>query len=175
MLAERRVLQSLYGAGRGFDDWPGWPLRHVHVGVSVEDRKHGLPRIDHLRATRAAVRWLSIEPLLEDLGTLDLRGIDWVVVGGESGNGARPFALDWARSIVRQCRAANVPVFVKQLGRVPVQLGEPTGSFRTDGETGKRQYEVAVTRLALRNRKGGDPSEWPADLRVREFPEVARG
>lgn len=62
--------------------------RHIWWGVSVENRRHGLPRIDHLREAPAAVRFLSIEPLIEDLGTIDLTGISWVIVGGESGHGA---------------------------------------------------------------------------------------
>jgi protein gp37 len=90
--------------------------KHVHLGVSVEDRKYGLPRIEHLRQTPATVRFLSIEPLLEDLGTLDLTGIHWVIVGGESGHGARPMHPDWARSIRDQCVAAGVPFFFKQWG-----------------------------------------------------------
>lgn len=67
--------------------------------MSVEDRKYGLPRIDLLRESPAAVRFLSIEPLLEDLGEIDLTGIDWVIVGGESGPGARPMRVEWVRSI----------------------------------------------------------------------------
>ncbi len=94
-----------------------WPLPNVWLGVSVEDRKHGLPRIEHLRRTPAAVHWLSIEPLLEDLGDeLDLAGIDWVVVGGESGNGARPMHPDWVRRIRDKCVASNTPFFFKQWG-----------------------------------------------------------
>lgn len=92
--------------------------RHIWWGVSVEDRKHGLPRIDHLRATPARVRFLSIEPLLEDLGTLDLSGIHWVIVGGESGPGARPMQKAWVESIRKQCAAAQVPFFFKQWGGV---------------------------------------------------------
>ncbi|NOJ96674.1 phage Gp37/Gp68 family protein [Corallococcus coralloides] len=97
--------------------WP-WPLPNVWLGVSVEDRKYGLPRIAHLRQTPAAVRVLSIEPLLEDLGTLDLRGIHQVIVGGESGPGARPMHPDWVRSIRDQCTAAGVAFFFKQWGGV---------------------------------------------------------
>lgn len=95
-----------------------WPLPNVWVGVSVEDRQYGLPRIEHLRATPAAVRFLSIEPLLEDLGTLDLRSIDWVIAGGESGHGARPMQPEWVRSVRDQCLAARVPFFFKQWGGV---------------------------------------------------------
>lgn len=91
---------------------------HIWLGVSVEDRKYGLPRISALRDARAGKRFLSIEPLLEDLGTFDLRGIDWVIVGGESGRGARPMSTDWVLSIRDQCRAAEVPFFFKQWGGV---------------------------------------------------------
>jgi protein gp37 len=92
---------------------------HIWWGVSVENRKHGLPRVDDLRATGAQVRFLSIEPLLEDLGVLDLQGIDWVIVGGESGNRKpRPMHKPWVRSIRKQCRKAGVPFFFKQWGGV---------------------------------------------------------
>jgi protein gp37 len=91
---------------------------HIWWGVSVENRRHGLPRIDHLRAAPARVRFLSIEPLLEDLGPLDLRGIDWTIVGGESGHGARPMDASWVRSVRDQCRASRVRFFFKQWGGV---------------------------------------------------------
>ncbi len=93
-------------------------LRHVWFGVSVEDREHGLPRLRSLRRTPASVRFLSVEPLLEDLGRIDLRKIDWVIVGGESGHGARPMKEEWALSILKQCEAAGVPFFFKQWGGV---------------------------------------------------------
>ena len=89
---------------------------HIWFGVSVENRKHGLPRIEHLRAAPAGLRMLSVEPLLEDLGPLDLSGIGWVIVGGESGPKARPMQPDWVRAIRDQCRAAAVPFFFKQWG-----------------------------------------------------------
>jgi protein gp37 len=85
-------------------------------GVSVENRRDGLPRIDDLRASPARTRFLSIEPLLEDLGRLDLRGIHWVILGGESGPGARPMHRDWVIAIRDQCHAAGVPFFFKQWG-----------------------------------------------------------
>jgi len=91
---------------------------HIWWGVSVEDRKYGLPRIDHLRQAPAKVRFLSIEPLLEDLGRIDLSGITWVIVGGESGPGARPMKKDWVISIRDQCRDQRVPFFFKQWGGV---------------------------------------------------------
>jgi protein gp37 len=91
---------------------------HVWIGVSVENRRHGLPRIEHLRRTPAAVRFLSVEPLLEDLGEIDLDGIDWVIVGGESGPGARPMDPAWVMSVQRRCLDAGVPFFFKQWGGV---------------------------------------------------------
>lgn len=92
--------------------------QHIWWGVSVEDRKYGVPRIAHLQKAPAAVRFLSIEPLLEDLGPIDLSGIRWVIVGGESGAGARPMNRAWVRSIRAQCRAAGVAFFFKQWGGV---------------------------------------------------------
>ena len=91
---------------------------HIWLGVSVEDRRYGLPRIDVLRDVPAAIRFLSIEPLLEDLGAFDLEGIHWVIVGGESGPGARPMKAEWVESIQRQCREQHVPFFFKQWGGV---------------------------------------------------------
>jgi len=91
---------------------------HIWWGVSVEDRKHGFPRIADLQAVPATVRFLSIEPLLEDLGTLQLNGIAWVIVGGESGPGARPMREEWVLSIREQCREVRVPFFFKQWGGV---------------------------------------------------------
>ena len=91
---------------------------NIWWGVSVEDRKYGLPRIDHLREAPASVRFLSIEPLLEDLGEINLSGISWVIVGGESGPGARPLKKEWVVSIRDQCKACGVPFFFKQWGGV---------------------------------------------------------
>jgi protein gp37 len=93
-------------------------LPNVMWGVSVEDRKFGLPRIEALRQTPAKIRWLSIEPLLEDLGEIDLDGIHWVVVGGESGLDARPMKEEWVWPIKQQCDDAGVPFFFKQWGGV---------------------------------------------------------
>lgn len=103
----------------------------------------------------------------KDCNSLDveeLRPLSWVIVGGESGAGARPFGLAWARSIVSQCREAEVPVFVKQLGARPVAVHYSTAS-----------HAAASAVLGITDRAGADPSEWPSDLRVQEFPaEVAR-
>jgi protein gp37 len=105
---------------------------NVWLGVSVENRRSGLPRIDDLRRTQARVRFLSVEPLLEDLGDFDLDGIDWVIVGGESGHQARPMDASWARNVKRQCAAAGVAFFFKQWGR----FGQD-GVSRSKGRNGR--------------------------------------
>ena len=98
----------------------GFAARQSHIwwGVSVENRKHGLPRVDHLREAATRVRFLSIEPLLENLGPFSLKGINWVIVGGESGPGARPMAKTWVLAVRNQCKRAKVPFFFKQWGGV---------------------------------------------------------
>jgi protein gp37 len=93
-------------------------LRHIWWGVSVENQKQGVPRIQLLRDAGASMPFLSIEPLLEDIGDVDLSGMAWVIVGGESGRGARPMSIDWVRNVRRQCRASRVPFFFKQWGGV---------------------------------------------------------
>jgi protein gp37 len=112
-------------------DW-GECYPNVWLGVSVEDKKHGLPRIDHLRENKAWVRFLSVEPLIEDLGDLDLWGIDWVIIGGESGSGHRPMDHGWARAIRDQCVAQGVALFFKQSAAHRTEIGtalvEPDGS-----------------------------------------------
>lgn len=89
---------------------------NVWLGVSVEDRRYGVPRIDLLRQVHTAVRFLSAEPLLENLGQIDLRGMHWVIVGGESGSRARPMQAEWAEDIRRQALAQGVAFFFKQWG-----------------------------------------------------------
>jgi protein gp37 len=93
-------------------------LENVWWGVSVENRTHGLPRINHLREIDCSVRFLSIEPLLEDLGEINLTRIDWVILGGESGPGARKMDVSWVDSIREQCSNAQIPFFFKQWGGV---------------------------------------------------------
>lgn len=155
--------------------WPGWPLPNVHLGVSIEDQATADERIPLLLQTPAAVRFLSVEPMLgpvefsnvtrrsdavQQLGKRALSGIDGVIVGGESGPNARPCDVAWIRSVVEQCKAAAVPCFVKQLGSYAIL--DPRYDRTVPGWTRR-----------LRDRKGGDPSEWPEDLRVRELPFVA--
>lgn len=108
-----RMSKMLEGSLRRFGK-----LKHIWWGVSVEDQRYGLPRVEHLRAAPAAVRFLSVEPLLADLGRVNLRGIHWVIVGGESGHGARPMDAAWVRSLRDQCQRADVPFFFKQWGGV---------------------------------------------------------
>jgi protein gp37 len=132
-----------------------WPLPNVWCGASVEDQRRADERMPILFQTPAAVRWISLEPQLEHVEpSLSWGGkrIDWVVVGGESGLGARPFNIGWARAIITQCREAEVACFVKQVGARPY-YGTP--------ECGPK----------LCDRKGGDISEWPVDIRVREYPQ----
>jgi len=92
--------------------------KHIWWGVSVENRKYGLPRIENLQNAQAATRFLSVEPLLEDLGKFNLKGIDWVIVGGESGHGARPMKKEWVVAVRNQCKSEGVSFFFKQWGGV---------------------------------------------------------
>lgn len=173
---------SKYMDKPGFMDWldewcQGKPPCNVWLGVSVENQEMADKRIPELLKIPARVRFLSCEPLL---GPLDLAFdeieqdspdekpirkltesgclIDWVIVGGESGPGARPCNIQWIQSIKGQCRLANVPCFVKQMGAASIEELLAGGLYR----------------LAFKHKKGGDPSEWPESLRVREFPVLAR-
>jgi protein gp37 len=144
-------------------------LRHVWWGVSVEDRRYGLPRIDELRAAPAAVRFLSVEPLLEDIGMIDLSGIDWVIVGGESGRGARPMAPAWARSIRDQCDRANVPFFFKQWGGVLKKKTGRTLDDRTydafpNDAFGRHPVPGKIERAALAEAIRREYPAWPTNL-----------
>ncbi len=167
--------------GHGSPGRRWWPLRNVWLGVSVEDQPTADERTPILLETPAAKRFVSYEPALSAVdfepwlyrcGPLctDGPGLDWIIVGGESGPGARPFDIAWARSTVSQCKSARVACFVKQLGAKPYSM---TGSIGDDyfgsyaisprpGEEG-RWYPVGLCR------KADDPSEWPEDLRVQEF------
>jgi len=148
----------------------GWPLPNVWVGTSVCTRED-LANIDQLRKIPAEVRFVSFEPLLEDLGTVDLDGIQWAIAGGESGPRARPCHVEWLRSIVCQCADAWVACWVKQYGANAVGDGydlSDKDARELDAAGCDTLHEQA--RLSLRDRAGADPSEWPADLRVREQP-----
>ena len=120
-------------------------LEHIWWGVSVEDKSYGVPRIADLKAAPAAVRFLSVEPLLEDVGEIDLEGIAWVIVGGESGPRARPMKGEWVRNVRRQCQAASVPFFFKQWGGVR----KHTSGRELDGRTWSELPAVAESYGAL--------------------------
>ena len=124
---------------------------HIWWGVSVENRQHGLPRIDQLRNAEPAVAFLSIEPLLEDLGPINLRSIRWVIVGGESGPGARPMAPEWVRRIHTQCRAQKVPFFFKQWGGVRKALA----GRRLDGQIYDEFPKVMPNAVPSPSRRAG--------------------
>lgn len=117
--AERHTFQILTKRAERMDVYFNGKQAPMNawIGVSVEDKKYGVPRIELLRQVNAHVRFLSIEPLLEDLGNLDLHDIHWVIVGGESGPKARPMHPEWVESIRKQCEATNVAFFFKQWGR----------------------------------------------------------
>lgn len=103
-------------------DW-GDGYDNVWLGVTVENRRSGLRRVDQLRKIAAKVRFLSVEPLLEDLGDVDLTGIHWVIIGGESGPGFRPMQHEWAEKLIKQCREQGVSVFFKQWGGTSPKAG----------------------------------------------------
>lgn len=174
---------DLYALWHGFSgdsaEIQSWPLPNVWLGVSVEDQKTADERIPKLLATPAAVRWVSAEPLL---GPVDLEaclsgfgralyddGLNWVVVGGESGPGARPCDVEWIHAIKDQCRCAGVPVFVKQLGSQP---------FVVEGSRAAQEWAASGASAVMddcggihpKDRKGGDMAEWPIDLGAREWP-----
>jgi protein gp37 len=131
---------------------------HIWFGVSVEDQRYGLPRIDHLRQTPGAIRFLSIEPLLEDLGQFDLAGIDWVIVGGESGPGARPMRKEWVESILAQCQAAGALFFFKQWGGIQKSRTGRLLNGRTYDERPSRK-PVETPRKPLRVSLAGELRE----------------
>lgn len=168
-----------------------WPPRNIWLGVTVENRRHGVPRIDQLRQVPAAVRFLSVEPLLEDLGTLDLTGIAWVIVGGESGPHARPTHPEWVRAVRDQCARAAVPLFFKQwgewlpgdqLGALGVSLGEvqraPFGALSASGSWDLGHYPLpsladsTIQMLRLGRRHTGSLLDGQEH---RQFPVLAGG
>lgn len=155
---------------------PSFPFPNVWIGVSVEDQETADQRIPVLLELPAAIRWVSYEPALGPVNfdllscedgesyqssfrlSDDEDGIDWIVVGGESGREAREFHLSWARDTIRQARESSCAVFVKQLGAVAYETRNmPGGMSRL---------------LDLDHPKGGSIDEWPKDLRVREYPKV---
>lgn len=131
---------------------PEWPLPNVWPGVSAENQRMADVRVGELKRIKAAVRWISVEPMLDSV-LFDADGIHWVVIGGESGPNARPFDIDKAFKTVRRLRDDRVPVYVKQMGDNPV-----------------RTLHGSQRKIVCRAPKGGKMSEWPAELRIRDFP-----
>jgi protein gp37 len=141
-------------------------LPHIWWGVSVEDRRFGLPRVEHLRDSPAGVRFLSVEPLLQDLGTVDLAGIEWVIVGGESGAGARPLQSAWVKSLRKQCARQGVAFFFKQWGGFQKKKAGreldgrtydampplPKAAFPTEAERIRRVHEAEALAAQLERR-----------------------
>jgi protein gp37 len=123
---------------------------HIWWGVSVENKQHGLPRLRDLQLSPATVRFLSIEPLLEGLGRVKLKGIHWVIVGGESGNGARPLEREWVTSIRDQCNDTGVPFFFKQWGGVrKKRAGRVLDGQTYDGFPARIDYPVSSITTAM--------------------------
>jgi protein gp37 len=132
---------------------------HIWWGVSVEDKRYGLPRIPDLQSAPAAVRFLSIEPLLEELGDLNLSGINWIIVGGESGGGARPIKREWVASVRDQCMNAHVPFFFKQWGGFQKKRNGRLLDGRTHDEFPPRAVESVQS--------AHDCLDWAVDIEAR--------
>lgn len=130
------------------------------AGTTVGVRS-SLSRLDALRRIPARIHFVSAEPLLEDLGLVDLSGVDLTIIGGESGPKARPFAIEWGERLAKRARQFGSHVFWKQLGSYVVSVDRRT----PDGQW--------AWRAGLADSHGGDMSEWPEHLRVREWPEMA--
>jgi protein gp37 len=193
--AERRsyIANAADALGCSQNDWyikivpihtDRWPLPNVWLGVSAEDQTRANERIPQLLRTPATVRFVSYEPALEAIDFTAVKiacawnamhcacsaedcghpKLDWIIVGGESGPSARPFNINWARSAVRQCKESSVACFVKQLGAKPYACRE------SDNRKSDHASCIAEGLEDVSSGKGGDMSEWPEDLRVREFP-----
>jgi len=170
------------------------PQKNLWLGTTCENQKQADLRVPHLLKTPAAVRFLSVEPMLEriDLGLLgtlpknEFPGyqmtydrLHWIIVGGESGHHTRPFDLAWARDLRDQCAASGVPFFMKQLGSNPIEwemCGIAPGSISAAAidshlAMGGSEPDDVCHPLKLKDGHGGDMDEWPDDLRVRNFPE----
>lgn len=168
-----------------------WPLPNVWLGVSVEDQESANGRIPLLFQIPAAVKFLSVEPLLErinlDTAFMDSGSdgepapctnrnhhhVDWLIAGGESGLHARPCHIDWIRDVVRQSREARVKCFVKQLGSLPVMdenVWQAMSPKRLLNPRNHRRAPAGTVPIAMSDSKGGKIEEFPKDLRIREFP-----
>ncbi len=173
----------------------GWPLDNVWMGVSCEDQATADARIPLLIQTPAAKRFVSYEPALDsvnfselpsvsgigrhldslssagvDPGAIISTKLDWVIIGGESGPGARPFDIQWAWDTVEACRDADVACFVKQTGSRPFVEVDNLEGWHDISNFRMKAGELVMS-IKLKSRSGSDPAEWPADLRVQEFPQ----
>lgn len=156
-----------------------WPLPNVWLGVSVEDQQRADDRIPALFDTPAAVRWVSLEPQLEDVDLSPFLGdsareaygaaLQWVVCGGESGPRARPWCVSWGANVVHDCEETSTPLFMKQFGDRAYET-DPN-ALEIGDQRGPEGWPVHRW-LELHAKKGGDPAEWPAYLRVRQWPGV---
>jgi protein gp37 len=134
------------------DDWgSGFP--NVWLGVTVENRQHGLPRLGVLREIPAVVHFASCEPMLEGLGEIDLNGIHWVIIGGETGPNARSMDTVWAKSLIEQCRAQGVAPWMKQLGKLPMENGETLTMPDANGNNAENMDRWSDTLAALKVRE----------------------
>lgn len=198
----KEAVETLGNPGKGSGIMaPLWPLPNVHIGVSIEDQQRANERLPELLRIPAAVRFVSYEPALGAVNfspwmrqklpgdraewkravqTSDgpCEGIEWLIVGGESGPGARPFDIAWARSAIEQCKAAGVPVFMKQLGARAYDSAAPGAVIPEEAQLmaikGKPGsiYTPGIYRTHSGDPKNGDMTRWPPDLRVREFPSA---
>jgi protein gp37 len=137
-----------WNVGTGFS---GGAPKNVWIGATIVNSEEAERDVPKLLATPAAIRFVSYEPALGPVNWTKFPGIDWIIVGGESGTQARRFDWAWARSTIAQCRQIGAAPFMKQTG--------------TD-------YTALYERVQ-KDRNGADPAEWPSDLRVQEFPSVA--
>ena len=136
---------------------PLWPLKNVWLGTSIENQMYADERIPSLVETPAVIRFLSVEPQLSGIKLPPSTEIHWVICGGESGPGARMFRREWAEQLLSQCKAAGIPFFMKQMGSYAVL-------------DSRYDQTISGATRKLRSYKGSDSSEWPENLRVREWP-----
>ena len=176
MLEGNPWLGLSHRGGAGWQPMP-WPLPNVWCGVSLELDKYRF-RADHLRATPAAVRWISAEPLMGDLPSLDLDSIDWVVVGGMSGHGAVRMNPEWARAIRDRCAAHTIPCPSDTDGDGNCAVCTRPGPFAP--KRGRHSSPVAfhfkqtgvvlAREWGMTDTNGSDPDEWPDEFKIREYP-----
>jgi protein gp37 len=149
--------------------------RHIWWGVSVEDKRYGLPRVEHLRQSPAAVKFLSIEPLLEDIGSFDISEIDWAIVGGESGRGARPMESAWVENLLKLCQRKKVAFFFKQWGGVHKSATGRTLHGRTYDEMPARistTIPAKNLRVSLASKWHNRTNYWLSEPALQALPKL---